>query len=122
MVSNPSGMELLNLLHINEFEIPAPKCTTHYIPVGNGDMLDIVVNMNVPLPKVTVSDILDSDHLPIVFYLLDHIRTRNLLERFQTLASELISSRIQINSEEAADKVACDFAASIASAYRLSTR
>jgi hypothetical protein len=43
-------------------------------------------------------------------------------ERFQSLASELISPRIQINLGEEADKAACDFIASVASAYRLSTR
>jgi hypothetical protein len=42
-------------------------------------------------------------------------------ERFQRLASELISPKIQINLEEEADKVARDFTASIASAYRLAT-
>jgi hypothetical protein len=76
-------------------------------------MLGIVVHKNVWLLELTVSDILDSDHLPIVFYLLDHDRTRNLSdlldkftdwEWFQSLASELISPRIQINSGEEADK------------------
>jgi hypothetical protein len=42
-------------------------------------------------------------------------------QRFQTLASELISSRIQINSEGRSNKTAGDFIASIALAYRLST-
>jgi hypothetical protein len=62
---------------------------------------------------------------------MDHVRTRNLLdpvdkftdwEWFQSLASELISTRIQINSGEEADKVGRDFAASIALTYKLSTR
>jgi hypothetical protein len=70
-------------------------------------MLNIVVHKNVCLSEVIVSDILDSDHLPIIFHLLDHVRTRNLSdlvdkftdwEWFQSLAPELISSRIQINS------------------------
>jgi hypothetical protein len=30
VVSNPSGAKLLNLLHINEFQIPAPQYSTHY--------------------------------------------------------------------------------------------
>jgi hypothetical protein len=76
------------------------------------------------------SDILDSNHLPIIFYLLDNIRTRNLpdlvdkftdWERFQSLASELISPRTKINLEEEANKAAHDFTVSIASVYRLST-
>jgi hypothetical protein len=47
-------------------------------PTGNGDVLNIVVQKNVQQSVVIVSDILDSDHLPIIFHLLDHIRTRNL--------------------------------------------
>jgi hypothetical protein len=93
-------------------------------------MLDIVLHNTVRLSEVTVSGILVSDHLPIVFHLLDHVRTRKFLdlvdkftdwEWFESLASELVSPRIQINSGEEADKVVCDFTASIASAYRLST-
>jgi hypothetical protein len=45
--SNLSGAKLLKLLHINEFEISAPQCPTHYSPAGNGDVLDIVVLKNV---------------------------------------------------------------------------
>jgi hypothetical protein len=73
---------------------------------------------------------LDSDHLPITFNILDHVKIRNLSEpiekftdwdRLQSLASELISPRIEINSRVEAVKAACDFTASIASAYRLAT-
>jgi hypothetical protein len=78
VVSNPSGIKLLNLLHINKFEISAPQCPTHYSPAGNGDVLDVVVHKNVQLSEVTVTDILDSDHIPIVLHLLDHIRNMNL--------------------------------------------
>jgi hypothetical protein len=62
-------------------------------------MLDIVVQKDVRLSEVIVSDILDSDHLSISFHLLDHIRTSNLSDpidkftgwgRFLSLASELI--------------------------------
>jgi hypothetical protein len=75
--------------------------------------------------------ILDSDNIPIVFHLLDHVRTRNLLDPadkftdwkwFQSLASELISPRIQINSGEEADKAASNFTASIALVYRPFTK
>jgi hypothetical protein len=63
---------------------------------------------------------------------LDHVRTRNLSdpideftdwEWFQSLASELISLRMEISSGEEANKAAFDFTASIliASAYRLLT-
>jgi hypothetical protein len=83
------------------------------------------------MSEVIVSDVLDSNHLPILFHILDHVTTRNLSEpikkftdweRFQSLASDLVSPKIKINSGVEADKAAREFAASIASAYRLSTR
>jgi hypothetical protein len=82
------------------------------------------------MSDVIVSDILDSDHLQIVFHTLDHDKIRNLSdsiekftdwEWFQSLASELISPKIKIISGVEADKAAREFSASIASAYRLST-
>jgi hypothetical protein len=44
VVSKVSGVKLLNLLHKNEFEIPAPQCSTHYSSTGRSDVLDIVVH------------------------------------------------------------------------------
>jgi hypothetical protein len=96
-------------------------------------VLDIVVHKHVRLSEVTVSAILDSDHPPVAFYFLDHVRTRNTYildpvnkftdwERFHSLAPELISPRIQISSGEEVDKAARDCTASVALAYRLSTR
>jgi hypothetical protein len=79
-VSNPSGVQLLELLHKNEFEISAPQCPTHYSPAENGDILDIVVHQNIRLSSVAVSDILDSDHLPVMFHILDHVKIRNFSE------------------------------------------
>jgi hypothetical protein len=82
---------------------------------------------------VTISDILDSDHLPKVFHILDHVKSKNLpepvekftdWERFQNLISDLISHRTEINSGLEAlevDRAARDFTAHIASASRLST-
>jgi hypothetical protein len=116
-------------LHINEFEILGPQCPTHYSPAGNGDVLNVVVHKNIHLSEVVDSDILDSNHLLIVFHLLYHVRTRDIsdsvykftdLEWFQSLASELISPRIQISLGEEADKLAIDFSAFIALVYRLS--
>jgi hypothetical protein len=81
------------------------------------------------MSDVIVSDILDSDHLPIIFHILDHVKFRKLSDpiekftdsdRFQSLASELISPNIEIKSGVEADKAAREFSASIASAYRLS--
>jgi hypothetical protein len=77
-VFNPSGAKLMNLLHINEFEISVPQSPTRYSPAGNGDVFYVVVHKNVRLSKVIFSDTLDSDHLSIDFHLLDHIITRNL--------------------------------------------
>jgi hypothetical protein len=111
-VSNPSGVELLELFHKNEVEISAPQCPTRYSPAGNGDVLDIVVHKNIRLSSVTVSNILDSDHLPIIFHILDHVKIKNLWEPiekysdwegFQSLASDLISPRLEINTGVEAD-------------------
>jgi hypothetical protein len=61
---------------------------------------------------------------------LDHVKIRNVSkpieiftdwDRFQSLASELILPRMEINSGVESDKAARNFAASIASAYRLAT-
>jgi hypothetical protein len=106
------------------FEISAPQCPTHYSPAANGDALDIVVHKNVWLSEVIVPDILDSDHVPVIFHSLDHVSTMNILdpvdkftdwEQFQSLAPQLISPRIQINFREEADKSARDFTISTAS-------
>jgi hypothetical protein len=43
-VSNLSGDKVLHLFDVNQFEISAPQCPTHYSPSGNGDVLDIVVH------------------------------------------------------------------------------
>jgi hypothetical protein len=81
------------------------KLQHHNVPEGDVDLMDIV-HKNFRLSEVIASNILDSDHLPIVFNLLDHARNRNPLDpvannrlgQFRNLASELISPRIQINS------------------------
>jgi hypothetical protein len=120
----------LQFFDASDFKISAPQCPTPYSPVRNGDILDIVVRKNISLSNVIVSDILDSDHLPVTFHILDHVRTKNVSapfekftdwERFQRLASNFISLRIEINSGAVADKAARAFTASIALAYRLST-
>jgi hypothetical protein len=43
-------------------------------------VLDIVVHKNIRVSNVIVSDIFDSDHLPIIFHILDHVKIRNLSE------------------------------------------
>jgi hypothetical protein len=58
-VSNQSGQKLLQLFDRSSFEISAPQYPTHYSPMRNGDVLDIVVHKNIRLTDVIVSDIMD---------------------------------------------------------------
>jgi hypothetical protein len=51
-ISNPSGAELLELLHKKGFEISALQCPTHYSLAANGDILDTVVHQNTGLSSV----------------------------------------------------------------------
>jgi hypothetical protein len=64
----------MDLFDFNEFEISAPQCPTHYSPAGNSNVLDIVVYQNIRVSDVIGSDILDSDHLPIIFHILDLVK------------------------------------------------
>jgi hypothetical protein len=123
VVSNTLFAKQLDSLHINEIEISTPHYPTHHCPAGNGDVLNIVANKNFQLSEIIVSYVLDSDHIPIDFHLMDHIKNRTLSdsvdefidwERFQSLAYELILPRIQINSGKEADKTTREFTASIA--------
>jgi endonuclease/exonuclease/phosphatase (EEP) superfamily protein YafD len=81
-VSNPSGLKLLDLFVNCNFEISASQHPTHFVPDGRGDVLDIVVHKDVRLSEVSVLDIMDSDHLPIMFCILDHINVREILDQF----------------------------------------
>jgi hypothetical protein len=101
---------------------------THYSFAGNCVVLNMVVYQNIRVSDVIAPDILNSDHLPMVFHILSHVKIMNLSEtiekftdwsRFQSLASELLP-KSKINSGVEADKAARDFTASIASAYKLS--
>jgi hypothetical protein len=130
-VSTPSGLKFLELFVNYNFDISAPQRSTHYTPDGRDDVLNIIVHQNVRLSEVIVSDILDSDHLPIMFSILDPVKTKEILDPvkkltdwglFQSFASELLSLNIHIHSSNEADKAARDFAASIASVYKISTR
>jgi hypothetical protein len=123
--SNISGLKLLDLFVNCNFEISVPQHTTHFAPNGRGDVLDIVANKDVRLTEVRVLDILDSDHLHIMFCILDHIKAREILDpaekftdwkQFQSLASTLVSPRVEINSCIVADK-----AARLLSLYSFST-
>jgi hypothetical protein len=130
-VSNLSGLKLLDLFVNCDFEISAPQHQTHFVPNERGDVLDIVVHKDVRLSEVRVLDIMDSNHLPIMFCIFNHIKPREILdpvekftdwERLQSPASALVYPRVEIDSCIEADNAARDLAASIASAYRLSTK
>jgi hypothetical protein len=73
-------LKLLNLFVNCNFEILAPQHPTHFVPNGRGDVLDIVVHKYVRLSEVRVLDIIDSDHLRIMFCKLDHIKAREILD------------------------------------------
>jgi hypothetical protein len=106
-VSNPSREKLMALFDLSEFEISASQYPTHYFPAGNGDLLDIVVHQNIRVSDV--SDILDSDHLPIIFHIMGHVKIRNLSEpiekihRLRTVSKPRLGiniPRIEINSRD----------------------
>jgi hypothetical protein len=86
-------------------------------------VLDIVVHQDIRVSDVIVSDVLDSDHLAVVLHTLNHVKIRNISKpvekfidwcRFQSLASELMSPQIEINSGVEGDKAARDFTTSVA--------
>jgi hypothetical protein len=103
--------------------------TTHYSPAVNGDMLDIDVHKNVQLSEIILILWTQITYQSFPFAgsyisrkLSDLVDKFTDWKRFQSLTSELISPRIQINSGEEASKAAQNFTASIALAYRLSTK
>jgi hypothetical protein len=129
--SNPSGEEILTLLINTDVQISASSSSTHYTPRENGDILDTVIHYNVRLSGVTVSDVLDSDHLPIFLNILDQVCARDNSARverhtdwdlFRSLTSDLIHPRLQADTVEEVRRAASAFAASVASVYRLATR
>jgi hypothetical protein len=121
----------LEFFVISNFEISAPQCSTHYTPDGRGNIQDIVVRQNIDLSEIIVMDILDSDHLTIMFSIMDPVRTRESLdpvekptdwELCQSLASELVLPNIKMYSSNEPGKYARDFVASLVSAHGQSTR
>jgi hypothetical protein len=59
--------------------------------VGNGAVLDIMAHKNIRLSNIIVSDIVDSDHLPIIFHILDHVRTKNVLAPLEKIRLGAVS-------------------------------
>jgi hypothetical protein len=58
----------------------APQHPTNFVPNGRGDVLDIVVRNDFRLSEVGVLDIMDSDHPPIIFCILDHSKVTEILD------------------------------------------
>jgi hypothetical protein len=52
-----------------------PQCPTMSY---NGDVFDNVIHANVRLSDVTDSVNLDSDHLPVIFHILDPVRAKDV--------------------------------------------
>jgi hypothetical protein len=78
----------------------------------------------------TAFDVLDSEHLPIFFHILDNVGAKDIStpvethtdwEQFRSLGSELISPRIHIDTTEEAEKATSNFTASTALAYGMLT-
>jgi hypothetical protein len=104
-VSNPSGEKLMAVFNLSEFEISAPKCPIIIL------LLEMVTcwilrSTKILVSDITLSDIFYSDHLPIIFHILDHVKIRNLSEpiekftdwdRLKSPASKLESPKIEIN-------------------------
>lgn len=65
--------------------------------------------------EVTVTDILDSDHLPVISSILDPVTSEasESVGELTHLASEFVSPDIQINPSNEADKATRDFEISI---------
>jgi hypothetical protein len=65
----------------------------HYTLDGRGDVLDIAVHQNARLSETTVTDILYSDHLPIMFSILDPVRTMEVSDPAEKIRDwELLQS------------------------------
>jgi hypothetical protein len=60
-----------------------PQCSTNYSSAGNSVALDIVIHQNIRLTDVIFYDFLDSDHLPVVLHILNHVNTKNLTEQVE---------------------------------------
>lgn len=97
-----------------------PQCPAQYSPMRNRYVVSTVAHQNVGLPEDTVSGVLGlspyrSFSLYCITLNLGNIRILLENERIQSFASEWI----QITSGEEAGKAACNFTASVASAYRV---
>jgi hypothetical protein len=49
--------------------------------------LDIVVHQNIRVSDGTVSDNLETDHIPVIFHIMGHAKIRNLSEPVEKVKS-----------------------------------
>jgi hypothetical protein len=103
---------------------------TQYTPQEIRYILQTLVHRNVCLSDVTVSDVLESNHLPVFLHILDNfittdssasVETRTDTKRFRFLASALNPVLIKTDNVEEDENAAVTFSLS-SSAYNLSTR
>jgi hypothetical protein len=69
-VPNFSDKKILDLFEGNDFQFSVQQCPIHCTPQVNGNVLDTALHKHARPSDVTVSDILDSDHLSIFFHIL----------------------------------------------------
>jgi hypothetical protein len=96
-VSNPSSFKLLGVFVKCNLEILAPQHSTHFVPDGRGDVLDIVVHKDVQLLEISMLHILDSNYIPIMFCILDHVKAREVfdaVEKFTQSGSSFKALRL----------------------------
>jgi hypothetical protein len=79
-VSNPSCLKLLGLFSSSSFKISSTQCPMSCTPNGRGYVLNVEVHQNVQWSAVIVAEVLDSDYLPIMFSIVDHVRARDMLD------------------------------------------
>jgi hypothetical protein len=84
-VSNSRGLKFLELFVSSYFEILAPQSSRHCTPDGRGDVLDIAEYQNIRLSEVTATDTLDSNHLPIIFSILNTVKPRKAFGHVEEL-------------------------------------
>jgi hypothetical protein len=79
-VSNPSCLKLLGVFVRYSFKISSTQCPMHCTPDGRGYVLNSVVHQNVQWSEIIVTEVLDSDHLPVMVSIVDHVRARDVLD------------------------------------------
>lgn len=74
----------MELFVCSNFKTSAPQRFTHYTLDGRGDVIDSVVIQNTRLSEITVTDISNLDHLPIMFGMLGPVTAGEALDPVAT--------------------------------------